>query len=159
MTATVEFGSMFGSLSCGYLADRYLRKRTTFFGSIGFMIGHVLQVASQDYAMLVVSAFICREWNSTVYDPFLASDLFSLIRSVVSFRLGNWCVLYGCATSRLRACANSVAWSPSRYGWLEYPYWHCESTTYIHEQFMEHLLTSLCLEVYIVLDIIRNLVY
>ena len=56
MTAIVELGAMFGSLSCGYLADKYSRKRTIFFGSIGFMIGLILQIAAQDYAMLVVSA-------------------------------------------------------------------------------------------------------
>lgn len=54
MTAMVELGAMIGSLSCGYLADRYSRKRTIFFGSVGFMAGLILQVASQDYPMLVV---------------------------------------------------------------------------------------------------------
>ncbi|CAK7215045.1 hypothetical protein SCUCBS95973_002342 [Sporothrix curviconia] len=60
MTAIVEFGTIFGSLSCGYLADRYSRKRTIFFGSIGFMVGLVLQIAAQDYERCTSQRSSCR---------------------------------------------------------------------------------------------------
>ncbi|CAK7207383.1 hypothetical protein SEUCBS139899_010193 [Sporothrix eucalyptigena] len=101
MTAIVEFGAMFGSLSCGYLADRYSRKRTIFFGSIGFMIGLVLQIASQDYAMLVIGRFLSG-WGIGVFSmvaPLYVSELAPTRWRGALLAMAGWSILVGTSIS------------------------------------------------------------
>ncbi|KAL1887682.1 hypothetical protein Sste5346_010077 [Sporothrix stenoceras] len=101
MTAIVEFGAMFGSLSCGYLADRYSRKRTIFFGSIGFVVGLVLQIASQDYAMLVIGRFLSG-WGIGVFSmvaPLYVSELAPTRWRGALLAMAGWSILVGTSIS------------------------------------------------------------
>ncbi|KAH8657687.1 MFS sugar transporter-like protein [Xylariales sp. PMI_506] len=101
MTAIVEFGAIFGSLSCGFLADKYSRKRTIFFGSIGFMIGLVLQIASQNYAMLVIGRFLSG-WGIGVFSmiaPLYVSELAPTKWRGALLAMAGWSILVGTSIS------------------------------------------------------------
>lgn len=58
LTASIFIGGFFGPLVSGIMSDRLGRRPTLFWGSVITLIGVLLQTASQDIAMFVVSRIV-----------------------------------------------------------------------------------------------------
>ena len=57
-TASVFIGTSLGTLVSGVLTDRLGRRLAIFWGSLGTIIGVILQTAAQDVAMFVVARIV-----------------------------------------------------------------------------------------------------
>ncbi|KAI8084782.1 general substrate transporter [Halteromyces radiatus] len=66
VVALYEIGCMFGALSCGKIGDWLGRKMTIRVGSVILIIGAVIQTATQDLAMSIVSRIITGVGNGMI---------------------------------------------------------------------------------------------
>ncbi|TVY35197.1 MFS glucose transporter [Lachnellula subtilissima] len=97
ITCAMPFGSLVGALSSSYVADRYSRRASIQIASIFWIVGSIIQCASQDIAMLVVGrvvAGVCVGIASSICPVYQAEIAPKEIRGrVVS--LQQWAITWG----------------------------------------------------------------